>query len=61
MAEIVLVSEHRREATLRRGSVEVGGGGLRGISPLHGFFFILGKIGTFSEPFFSKFCVYFLD
>ena len=25
------------------------------------FFLILNKIGTFSEPYFSKFCVYFLD
>ena len=37
-------------------------GGLQGGSPpCTDFFLILGKIGTFSEAFFSTFCVYFLD
>ena len=56
MAEILLISGHRREALLRRRSV---GGFARGISLF--FFGFEAKLVHFQSLFFSKFFVYFLD
>jgi len=53
MAEILLISGHRREALLRRGR---SGGFARGISPLHGFFFgFEAKLVHFQSLFFLNF------
>ena len=54
--EILLVSGHHRRKGLLQ-CVSVGGS-----PPLARIFFLNQlKIGTFTEPFFSKFCVYFKD
>ena len=54
MAEILLASGHWREALLLHSSV---GGVCKEDLPLAWIFFlILGKIDTFSEPFFLNMC-----
>jgi len=59
MVEILLISGHRREALLRRGSVW---GVCKGDLPLARIFFLdLRQNWYIFRAFFSKFCVYFLD